>query len=228
MTQFSRRSVTPTPGETVPVDIPADSVLLQGDLTLPEGAEGLVIFAHGSGSSRFSPRNRHVAAVLQQAGLGTLLLDSLTPQEEALDQITAGLRFDLDLLRDRLIAAAEWASSTPATAGLCLGLFGSSTGGGAALLAAAARPDLITTVVSRGGRPDLAGPALPQVECPVLLLVGGEDHGVIELNEEAAQDLRCEKELVIIPGATHLFEEPGKLDEVAGCAAEWFATYLHH
>jgi len=228
LTQFSRRSVTPTPGETVPVDIPADSVLLQGDLTLPEGAEGLVIFAHGSGSSRFSPRNRHVAAVLQQAGLGTLLLDSLTPQEEALDQITAGLRFDLDLLRDRLIAAAEWASSTPATAGLCLGLFGSSTGGGAALLAAAARPDLITTVVSRGGRPDLAGPALPQVECPVLLLVGGEDHGVIELNEEAAQDLRCEKELVIIPGATHLFEEPGKLDEVAGCAAEWFATYLHH
>jgi putative phosphoribosyl transferase len=214
-----------TPAEEA-VRIDVGGVALEGNLTIPAGARGLVIFAHGSGSSRFSPRNRYVASVLQAAGLATLLMDLLTADEERVDDVTRELRFDIDFLAERVARAIDWAARAPATRGLAIGCFGSSTGAAAALVAAAARPDHVAAVVSRGGRPDLAGDALARVEAPTLLLVGGEDRVVIGLNREALHALDCEKKLTIVPGATHLFEEPGTLARVAALAAEWFASHL--
>jgi putative phosphoribosyl transferase len=199
---------------------------LAGDLVLPPGATGIVLFAHGSGSSRHSSRNRYVAGVLQQGGFGTLLLDLLTETEEQVDLQTRHLRFDIGLLAGRLGEATDWLQSFPATHGLPTGYFGASTGGAAALVAAAERPGLAGAVVSRGGRPDLAGPALRRVQAPTLLIVGGEDRQVIELNRQALSQMRCEKELVIVPGATHLFEEPGALEQVSHLALDWFRRYL--
>lgn len=213
--------------ETQPVAIPADGVVLQGDLTLPKGARGLVLFAHGSGSSRLSPRNRMVARHLQDGGFGTLLFDLLTPREEAVDAITRRLRFDIDFLATRLAAATEWTASRPDTRTLRVGYFGASTGAAAALLAAARRPSAVSAIVSRGGRPDLAGPHLRQVAAPTLLIVGGADPTVSHLNQVALTQLACTgKELVIVPGAGHLFEEPGTLEQVAELATRWFARYL--
>jgi len=213
-------------GEERLVRIAAGSVLLEGNLSLPAGARGVVLFAHGSGSSRHSPRNRHVARLLNQAKLATLLVDLLTADEEAIDLRTAHLRFDIGLLAERLIAATDWLTQQPATRELRVGYFGASTGAGAALVAAAERPEVVGAVVSRGGRPDLAGPALGRVRARTLLIVGGNDVPVIELNQAALAQLRGEKQLVIVPGATHLFEEPGALDEVAQLAREWFERYL--
>lgn len=198
-------------------------VRLGGSLAVPEGARGAVLFAHGSGSSRFSPRNRFVAQALQQAGFATLLMDLLTPHEEEAERFTRHLRFDIELLADRLAGAAEWLWETQ---GLPVGLFGASTGAAAALVTAARQPDLIFAVVSRGGRPDLAGELLSQVRAPTLLIVGGADEVVLELNRQAFAMLRTEKKLEIIPGATHLFEEPGALEVVAALAARWFAEHL--
>ncbi len=201
--------------------------VLDGDLAIPEKAEGVVLFAHGSGSSRHSPRNRFVASVLQQAGLATLLLDLLTPEEEAVDDRTGEMRFDITKLADRLAGAADWLTEQPLTRGLPIGAFGASTGAAAALITAAKRPQQIGAVVSRGGRPDLADWMLPQVKAPTLLLVGGQDEPVIEFNEEALQHLGAPiKQLVIVPGATHLFEEPGTLDQVARLARDWFRRHL--
>ncbi|MDQ3032596.1 MAG: dienelactone hydrolase family protein [Myxococcota bacterium] len=208
------------------VFIPADGAHLSGDLALPRSPRGLVVFAHGSGSSRHSPRNRFVARELQKGRLGTLLLDLLTPDEEAVDVRTAELRFDIGLLARRLVAAVEWARMEPATRDLRIGVFGASTGGGAALVAAALRPEAITAVVSRGGRPDLAGDALPAVRTPTLLIVGGDDEPVIELNRQAMDRMRTEVELEVVPGATHLFEEPGTLEEVARLARDLFVQRL--
>jgi putative phosphoribosyl transferase len=208
------------------VRVAAGSVMLDGDLSLPDPASGVVLFAHGSGSSRHSPRNRYVARVLQEAGLGTLLIDLLTPEEEAVDMRTAHLRFDIGLLAARLTSATEWLAQQPDTAQRTIGYFGASTGGGAALVAAADRGNAIGAVVSRGGRPDLAGPALAQVRAPTLLIVGGRDDVVITLNKQALAELHCEKRLEIVPGATHLFEEPGTLEEVARLAHEWFTGHL--
>jgi putative phosphoribosyl transferase len=209
------------------VRVPTGRVALEGDLGLSPGAEGVVLFAHGSGSGRRSPRNRFVADRLRQAGLGTLLIDLLTEAEERIDARTAHLRFDIGLLADRLVGAIDWLAGDERTAGLRVGLFGASTGGGAALVAAAQRPDRVAAVVSRGGRPDLAGPALPTVRAPTLFVVGGDDDVVITLNEQALARLGSPvKELVIVPGASHLFEEPGKLEEVARLAADWFARHL--
>ena len=199
---------------------------LAGDLTIPDSAVGLVIFAHGSGSSRHSSRNRYVANHLNEGGLATLLMDLLTEDEEEVDLHTRHLRFDIGMLAGRLVQAAEWASRQPEIPALRIGYFGASTGGGAALVAAALRPASIGAVVSRGGRPDLAGEALPKVDAPTLLIVGGDDYGVIELNERALNALRCEKRLEIIPGATHLFEERGALEQVAKLAREWFREHL--
>jgi dienelactone hydrolase len=199
---------------------------LSGDLVIPERAAGVVLFAHGSGSSRHSPRNRYVASVLQQAGFATLLLDLLTAAEEQVDLDTGDLRFDIELLAKRLLGATDWLQRAQATRGLSIGYFGASTGAGAALVAAAERPDAIGAVVSRGGRPDLAGPALPRVEMPTLLIVGGNDQQVVELNRRALAELRCEKRLSIVPGATHLFEEPGTLEEVSKLARNWFLEHL--
>jgi putative phosphoribosyl transferase len=208
------------------VTLPAGAVRLGGDLSLPEGPAGVVLFAHGSGSSRFSPRNRFVAGELNRAGLGTLLIDLLTPDEERADRVTANLRFDIRLLADRLAGAIDWLAADPHTAGLPVGLFGASTGGGAALVAAAERPDRIAAVVSRGGRPDLAGEALPRVHAPTLLIVGGADLPVIEMNRAAMAQMTCEVRLEIVPGATHLFEEPGTLEQVAALAADWFRGHM--
>ncbi len=199
---------------------------LAGDLAMPERAAGVVVFAHGSGSSRHSSRNRYVAGVLQQAGFATLLLDLLTQAEEQVDLRTRHLRFDIGLLAGRLLEATDWLAADRRTAGLPVGYFGASTGGGAALVAAAERPGAIGAVVSRGGRPDLAGAALPRVQAPSLLIVGGKDRDVIELNEEAMARMHCEARLEIVPGATHLFEEPGTLEQVAQLAAEWFTAHL--
>lgn len=209
----------------VQVPVPTEGSL-DGDLAVPDGATGLVAFAHGSGSSRHSPRNQAVAAVLQGAGLATLLVDLLTPQEEERDLVTRELRFDLGLLADRLVAVLDWASGAPATAGLPTGLFGASTGGGAALIAAARDPERVRAVVSRGGRPDLAGDALPLVRCPVLLLVGDRDEVVLELNQQARDRMRAATQLTVVPGATHLFEEPGALEQVAEAAAAFFSEHL--
>jgi dienelactone hydrolase len=185
-----------------------------------------VLFAHGSGSSRHSPRNRYVASILREAGLATLLMDLLSVQEEEIDEVTAELRFDIPLLARRLVAATDWVPSEPKTAGLKIGYFGASTGAGAALQAAARDPGMIAAVVSRGGRPDLAESYLPRVAAPTLLIVGGDDEPVIEMNRDAYAQLRCEKELVIVPGATHLFEEPGTLEQVADRAREWFQRHF--
>jgi dienelactone hydrolase len=208
------------------ITIPAGNVQLEGDLVFPQQPHGVVLFAHGSGSSRFSSRNRFVAEQLQDAGLATLLMDLLTPPEERIDEQTAHLRFDINLLADRLAAAAELLSLDPRTMNLPLGLFGASTGGGAALVAAARRPDLVHAVVSRGGRPDLAGAALPHVKAPTLLIVGGRDEPVIAMNEDALRQLRSEAHLEIVPGATHLFEEPGALEKVARLARNFFNRHL--
>jgi pimeloyl-ACP methyl ester carboxylesterase len=209
-----------------PVRIPAGRVVLDGDLTMPAGSRGMVVFAHGSGSSRHSPRNRHVAGVLNTAGLSTLLMDLLTMEEEALDQHTRALRFDIELLADRLVAATDWLATSAATRELALGYFGASTGAGAALVAAAQRPDRVRAIVSRGGRPDLAGAALRSVKAPTLLIVGGLDTIVIDMNRDAMAELRGEARLEIVPGASHLFEEPGTLAVVARLAADWFVRHL--
>lgn len=209
------------------VQVSIGPVSLQGSLGVPANALGVVLFAHGSGSSSHSPRNRFVAQALRQAGLATLLMDLLTIEEEAVDAHTAHLRFDIELLAERLGAATDWLNQAPSTAGLSVGYFGASTGAGAALMAAAKRPDGVCAVVSRGGRPDLAGEALAQVRAPTLFIVGGEDVPVIGMNREALQQLGArEKHLVIVPGASHLFEEPGKLEEVARLATAWFTRYL--
>jgi dienelactone hydrolase len=213
-------------GEERVVHVTAGPVTLEGNLSLPEGARGLVLFAHGSGSSRHSPRNRYVARLLNEAKLATLLVDLLTLDEERIDQRTAHLRFDIGLLAGRLIGATDWLTEYPDTRDLRVGNFGASTGAAAALVAAAERPQAVGAVVSRGGRPDLAGSALPRVKAPTLLIVGGNDTQVIELNWAALAQLRCEKRLAIVPGATHLFEEPGALDQVAQQAREWFETHL--
>lgn len=208
------------------VCINAGDVNLYGELEVPVGAPGLVLFAHGSGSSRHSPRNALVARVLRQAGIGTLLFDLLTQDEENEDLVTGALRFDISLLARRLTDATQWVENQPDLSHLKIGFFGASTGGGAALMAAATLSDRISAVVSRGGRPDLAGSALESVQCPTLLVVGGLDDIVIRLNEEAYAKLRCMKELRIIPGASHLFSEPGKLEQVAQISANWFCEHM--
>lgn len=210
----------------VRVEAPGVDERLTGDLVVPGGAVGLVVFAHGSGSSRHSPRNRAVAELLQHRGLATLLLDLLTPGEERIDLRTAELRFDIALLAGRLVAALDWAAGADATAGLPVGLFGASTGAGAALIAAVARVDRVRAVVSRGGRPDLAGDALGQVRAPTLLIVGGADEQVLGLNNAAAARLTAAHEVAVVPGAGHLFEEPGALERVTALAADWFTTHL--
>src|SRR5205809_332253 len=208
------------------VTLTANRVTLEGTLGVPQRATGLVLFAHGSGSSRFSARNRYVARVLRDAGMGTLLLDLLSRAEEDVDAVTRHHRFDIGMLASRLVAAIDWLAAQPETERLPVGLFGASTGGGAALVAAAERPVRVSAVVSRGGRPDLAGDALPLVKAPTLLIVGGDDEPVIELNERAKGRMRTEVRLEIIPGATHLFEEPGALEAVARLARHWFARHL--
>jgi putative phosphoribosyl transferase len=208
------------------VQIPAGRAILSGSLTIPEKAMAVVLFAHGSGSSRHSPRNQFVARTLDIAGLGTLLFDLLTPEEEALDLYTREHRFNIGLLAERLVHATNWATQQDRTRDLRIGYFGSSTGGAAALAAAAQLPNETAAVVSRGGRPDLAGNALSRVHAPTLLIVGGNDDTVIELNEMARDQMRCEVRLAIVPGATHLFEEPGALEQVAKLASEWFIAHL--
>lgn len=204
------------------VTIPAGRILLEGNLVIPEGAKGIVVFAHGSGSSRLSPRNNFVAGELQKRGFATLLFDLLTEEEDR----TYENRFNIPLLAERLAAATEWLMGRQETRKLKVGYFGASTGSAAALIAAARSGNKISAVVSRGGRPDMAMDVLQQVRAPVLLLVGGNDSGVIELNEAAYAKLKCEKKLILVPGATHLFEEPGALEEVARLAAGWFAEHL--
>jgi putative phosphoribosyl transferase len=211
----------------VAVRIPlSEAATLDADVEVPHPAHGLVVFAHGSGSSRHSPRNQSVARSLNDAGLATVLTDLLTAEEEQRDEVTREHRFDLDLLADRLARVLAWASGEARLAGLRAGLFGASTGGGAALIAAARAPERVASVVSRGGRPDLAGAALPAVRCPVLLLVGERDQPVLELNEQAARALSCPVRLVVVPGATHLFGEPGALERVAQEAAAFFLETL--
>ena len=207
------------------VRIPAGRAVLDGNLTLVDQKKALVLFAHGSGTSRHSPRNQFVARTLNEAGLATLLFDLLTPEEESVDLYTREHRFNIGLLAERLVHATKWAKQQKQTADLRIGYFGSSTGGGAALVAAAELPDEVGPVVSRGGRPDLAGDALPKVKAPTLLIVGGEDHVVIELNEQARAQMKCECKIEIVPGATHLFEEPGALEHVAKLASDWFLLH---
>ena len=208
------------------VHVPAGAVTLDGNLGVPAGAHSVVLFAHGSGSSRHSPRNRYVAGVLREAGLATLLMDLLTADEEAIDLQTQRLRFDISLLADRLVDATDWLTQNPDTRDLTIGYFGASTGAAAALVAAAERPDAVGAIVSRGGRPDLAGAALARVRAPTLLIVGGNDIPVIGMNQEAMAQLHVQTKLEIVPGATHLFEEPGALEEVARLAREWLERYL--
>lgn len=207
------------------VRIPSGSVMLDGDLAVPPHARGVVLFAHGSGSSRFSSRNRHVAELLNESGFATLLMDLLTADEDDVDRYTAEYRFDINRLANRLVSAAEWLSADEATETLPISIFGASTGGGAALVTAAEIPQRIAAVVSRGGRPDLAGDALERVEAPTLLIVGGNDETVLELNRAALERLHATARLDVIPRATHLFEEPGALDEVARHATAWIETY---
>jgi putative phosphoribosyl transferase len=208
------------------VRVPIGDIVLQGDLVRPANPYGLIVFAHGSGSSRHSPRNQFVAHALHQRGFATLLIDLLTMDEEAADRRTAHLRFDIGLLATRLVAIRAWLTGRHDTADLSVGLFGASTGGGAALVAAAERPGEIAAVVSRGGRPDLAGDALPRVMAPTLLIVGSNDRTVVELNRKAMSSMRGTVVLEIVPGATHLFEEPGTLDRVAVLAGDWFVRHL--
>ncbi len=210
---------------TKEVRIPAGRATLDGNLTIIDQASVLVLFVHGSGSSRHSPRNQFVACTLNEAGLATLLFDLLTPEEESVDLYTREHRFDIGLLAERLACATKWAKEQKQTRDLSIGYFGSSTGGGAALVAAAELPNEVGAVVSRGGRPDLAGDALPKVKAPALLIVGGEDHVVIDLNEQARAQMKCECKIEIVPGATHLFEEPGALEKVAKLASDWFSLH---
>ena len=207
------------------VRVQAGAAEIAGFLAVPPNACGVVLFAHGSGSSRHSSRNQYVADVLQEGGMATLLIDLLTPVEEARDDITGELRFDVDFLADRLLGASEWLARHPSAAGLPLGYFGASTGGGAALVAAAKRSE-VAAVVSRSGRPDMAGPYLRDVKAPTLLIVGGNDLPVIALNKRAYDQLQCEKRMKIVTGASHLFEEPGKLQEVAKLASDWFQVHM--
>lgn len=215
-----------TPGVERNIRIPSGQVFLEGILTIPKEACGLVLFVHGSGSSRLSVRNQYVAKSLNQVKLATLLFDLLTPDEEHIDEYTREFRFDIALLAKRLLDTTRWCIKQQEIGRLPIGYFGASTGGGAALVAAAQASKIVQAVVSRGGRPDLAGTALIDVETPTLLIVGGNDDMVIELNQEAFKKIHCIKELKIVPGATHLFEEPGTLDEVARLAAAWFVKYL--
>ncbi len=208
------------------VQVSAGDVVLSGSLCIPGTSRGVIAFAHGSGSSRHSPRNRYVAQVLRSAGLATLLFDLLTTEEEAEDMRTARLRFDIGLLARRLVGATDWLRDNALTRQLGIGYFGASTGAAASLVAAAERPDTVAAIVSRGGRPDLAGNVLPRVQAPTLLIVGGYDFQVIGMNQEALSKINAEKRLVIVPGATHLFEEPGTLEKVAKLAADWFSSHL--
>src|SRR6266404_5828309 len=208
------------------VRVPAGRAVMDGNLTLVDGSRALVLFAHGSGSSRHSPRNQFVARTLNDAGLATLLFDLLTPEEESVDLYTREHRFDISLLAERLVHATNWAKQQEETKDFNIGYFGSSTGGGAALVAAAELPEEVGAVVSRGGRPDLAGEALPKVKAPTLLIVGGEDHVVIELNEQARAQMRCEIKIDIVRGATHLFKEQGALEQVAKLASDWFVNHI--
>lgn len=212
--------------EERPVKVSAGKVTLEGILGVPKSARGVVLFAHGSGSGRHSPRNRYVAEVFRKVGLATLLIDLLTPAEEAVDLRTMHLRFNIELLAERLVGATDWIRRNAETQKPRTGYFGASTGAAAALVAAVERSDIIDAIVSRGGRPDLAGAALPLVKAPTLLIVGGKDIPIIGINQDALNQLHVEKELVIIPGATHLFEEPGALDQVAQLAANWFLRHL--
>jgi putative phosphoribosyl transferase len=208
------------------VAVPVDGLDLEGTLSVPPEATAIVLFAHGSGSSRHSPRNRFVAAELQQAGLGTLLIDLLSAEEERVDARTGELRFDIGLLARRVVAATDWLAKQAPANGLPIGCFGASTGAAAALVAASERPDVVAAVVSRGGRPDLAGDALVRVRAPTLLIVGGNDEVVLDLNRQAQATLSAETKLEIVPGATHLFPEPGKLERVAELARDWFTRHL--
>jgi putative phosphoribosyl transferase len=218
---------TAIPAAEYAVRVNARSAALEGSLGVPRNAAGVVLFAHGSGSGRHSPRNRFVAQQLREVGLATLLVDLLTEEEEAIDRSSGHLRFDIGLLADRLLDATDWLAADARTARLPVGYFGASTGAGAALVAAARRPDQVAAVVSRGGRPDLAGDALAAVRAPTRLIVGGDDEPVLGLNEQALDRLGAAvKEIVIVPGASHLFEEPGKLEEVARLAADWFSRHL--
>ncbi|MEA2598589.1 MAG: putative phosphoribosyl transferase [Thermomicrobiales bacterium] len=220
-------ATTNTSGEARPVSVAVGDVTLSGDLVTPPRARGVVLFAHGSGSSRHSPRNQFVARELQAGGLATLLIDLLTPAEEAIDLRTRHLRFDIGLLAERLVGAVDWLTKQPETRDVRIGLFGASTGAAAALVAAAERPQVVGAVVSRGGRPDLAGQqVLRRVRAPTLLIVGGDDAPVIQMNRAAFDELRTTKALEIVPGATHLFEEPGALEHVARLARAWFLRYL--
>jgi putative phosphoribosyl transferase len=212
--------------ETNGVRIAANGLTLDADLTIPPGATGIAIFAHGSGSSRFSPRNRMVASELNRAGIATLLVDLLTPAEEQVDRRTARLRFDIPLLAGRLVQVTDWAEAQPATARLAVGYFGASTGAAAALIGAALRPQRVVAVVSRGGRPDLAAEALTRVRASTLLIVGGADAEVLALNRHALQAIRAEKRLEVVDGATHLFEEPGALEQVAALAIAWLRSHF--
>jgi putative phosphoribosyl transferase len=212
--------------EHSPVLIPVGSVKLEGDLSVPTAAKGVVLFAHGSGSSRHSPRNRYVADALNESGLATLLTDLLTEDEQQVDLQTAHLRFDIELLAGRLVTIIDWLVRRQEARGLKVCHFGASTGAAAALVAAAKRPELVQAVVSRGGRPDLAGPALKRVKAPTLLIIGGADGVVLDLNRKAMAQMTCEAELVIVPGAGHLFEEPGALSVVARLACDWFLKKL--
>ena len=209
-----------------PARIETHGIVLNGDLSVPSGARGLIVFAHGSGSGRHSGRNRAVAEALQRGQFATLLMDLLTEAEERVDVVTAEFRFDIPMLAERVVAAIDWAKAHPQHDALSIGLFGASTGAAAALIAAAERPDAVGAVVSRGGRPDLADEALPEVKAPTLLIVGGRDEVVIELNRQAFALLGGLKQLEIVPGATHLFEEPGALEKVSRLALDWFAQHL--
>ena len=213
-------------GHTTPVRVPVGDQSLNGDLGIPARPRGIVLFAHGSGSSRHSSRNQYVARALERRDLATLLIDLLTPEEESIDDRTAQYRFDIPMLADRLVTIVDWLRRRKETASLPIGLFGASTGGGAALMAAAGRPQEIAAVVSRGGRPDLAGPSLAKVMTPTLLIMGGLDTPVIQMNRDAMKQMRREVTLEIVQGATHLFEEPGTLERVAEVAGDWFARYL--
>jgi dienelactone hydrolase len=212
--------------ERLPVQIRAGNDLLDGDLVVPPRAAGLVVFAHGSGSSRFSHRNRSVAEVLQDGGFATLLLDLLTPEEEAVDVQTREFRFDIDRLGRRVVAAVDWAATDPRVTGLPIACFGASTGAAAAIIGAAERPDQVRAVISRGGRPDLAGDALAVSQAPTLLIVGGDDDAVIVINETAMRAMQAPAHLEIVPGATHLFEEPGTLERVSWLALDWCKRHL--
>lgn len=208
------------------VRVPTGEAALEGDLTVPAGAEGIVVFAHGSGSSRHSPRNRFVAEALEAGTLATLLVDLLTPEEKAIDEHTGSIRFDIGLLARRLTGVVDWLGEEGTTRDLRVGLFGSSTGAAAALIAAAARPERVAAVVSRGGRSDLAGDALEAVQAPTLLVVGGHDLTVMEMNRVSAERMSAPTRIAVIPGAGHLFEEPGSLEQVAALARDWFAAHL--